>query len=131
MAVERPTDHSHLARWPGLLSLSLGVLLGPVMVLVNQEAIYAANMNQGSCPADTPLAMHLIPLVCLVVTLGAGGLAYREWDRVGRGIEDSQATVHGRSRFLGLLGMWISALSALLILTQWLAIFVFNPCLRG
>jgi hypothetical protein len=127
----QPAGTTHLARWPGLLSLSLGVLLGPVVVLVNQELIYALNMNQGSCPARTPLALHLVPLVCIVVTLGAGLLAHREWDRAGRGIEDSQATVDGRTRFLGLLGMWICALSVLLILAQWLAVFVFNPCLRG
>ena len=67
----------------------------------------------------------------VVNTLGAGFLAWRDWDRVGRGVEDEAATIDSRSRFLALGGMAISALSALLILAQWLAIFVFGACMRA
>jgi hypothetical protein len=124
-----PTEAARFLRWPGLLRLTLGVTLAPVAVLVNEELIYVTNM--WACGTGKQLAMHVVPLVCLAVTLGAGLLAWRDWGRVGRGVEDEAATVDSRSRFLALTGMAVSALSALLILAQWLAIFVFAACMRA
>ena len=131
MAARRsaPNDSTRFVRWPGLLSLSLGVLLGPVAALVNEEMIYLTNM--WACGTGSQLAMHIVPLVCFIVAVGAGLLAYNDWDHVGRGIEDEAATVDSRTRFLALSGMAISAISALLILAQWLAIFLFGACMRS
>lgn len=127
--VVEPNERARLTRWPGLLSLTLGIVVGPIAVLVNEELIYVTNM--WACGTGNQLAMHVVPIICLVVTLGAGFLAWRDWDRVGRGVEDEAATIDSRSRFLALGGMAISALSALLILAQWLAIFVFGACMRA
>ena len=127
--VIEPNERARLTRWPGLLGLTLGIVTGPIAVLVNEELIYVTNM--WACGAGKQLAMHVVPIICLVVTLGAGLLAWRDWDRVGRGVEDEAATVDARSRFLALGGMAISALSALIILAQWLAIFVFGACMRA
>jgi len=124
-----PNESGRFGRWPGLLSLSLGVLLGPIAALVNQELIYVTNM--WACGTGSQRAMHIVPLVCLVVAVGAGLLARADWARLGRGAEDEAATIDSRSRFLAPGGMAVSALSALLILAQWLAIFVFGPCMRG
>ena len=127
--VVEPNERVRLTRRPGLLSLTLGIVVGPIAVLVNEELIYLTNM--WACGTGKQLAMHVVPIICLVVTLGAALLAWRDWDRVGRGVEDEAATVDSRSRFLALGGMAISALSALLILAQWLAIFVFGACMRA
>jgi hypothetical protein len=124
-----PNERARLTRWPGLLSLTLGIVAGPIAVLVNEELIYVTNM--WACGTGKQLAMHVVPIICLLVTLGAALLAWRDWDRVGRGIEDEAATIDSRSRFLALGGMAVSALSALLILAQWLAIFVFGACMRA
>ena len=127
--VVEPNERARLTRWPGLLSLTLGVVIGPIAVLVNEELIYVTNM--WACGTGKQMAMHVVPIICLTLALGAGLLAWRDWDRVGRGVEDEAATVDSRSRFLALAGMAISALSALLILAQWLAIFVFGACMRS
>ena len=127
--VVEPNERVRLTRRPGLLSLTLGIVVGPIAVLVNEELIYLTNM--WACGTGKQVAMHVVPIICLVVTLGAALLAWRDWDRVGRGVEDEAATVDSRSRFLALGGMAISALSALLILAQWLAIFVFGACMRA
>jgi hypothetical protein len=124
-----PNERPRLARWPGLLTLTLGVVAGPIAVLVNEELIYVTNM--WACGTGRQLAMHVVPLICVLVALGAGGLAWADWVRTGRGIEDEAATIDARSRFLALTGMAVSALSALLILAQWLAIFVFGACMRA
>jgi hypothetical protein len=100
-----------------------------VAALANQELIYVA--NAWACGKSAPLALHVVAFVCLLVTLGAGLLARADWARVGRGTEDEAGTVDSRTRFLALCGMAASAISALVILAQWLAIVVFGPCARA
>ena len=128
---ENPADHGIQAftRWPGLLSLSLGVLLGPVIALTNQELIYAA--DTWTCGHGYRGTMHLIPLLCLAVTIGAAVTAYRDWRATGGGVEEERATIESRTRFLAMLGIGISIFSSLLIIAQWAAIFTFTSCMRA
>ena len=116
-------------RWPGLLSLSLGVLLGPIVALANQQLIYAANM--WACGHNAWATMHIIPLLCLIVAVGAGLTAYRDWNATGRCVHDEDATIEQRTRFVALLGMALSTFSAAVIIAQWLAIIFFGPCMRA
>ncbi|MDB4877209.1 MAG: hypothetical protein JWM41_3655 [Gemmatimonadetes bacterium] len=128
-ALRSGEESAQFTRWPGLLSLSLAIVLGPVVALVNQQAIYAADM--WVCGRGFRAALHIVPALCLIVVAGAAVGAYRNWQAVGRGVEDEQATIATRTRFLALLGMSISVFSSLVILAQWLAIFVFAPCQRA
>lgn len=123
------TERARSSRWPGTLTLTLGIVLGPIATLVNEELIYVTNM--WACGTGKQLAMHVVPILCLAVALGAGALAWMDWGRVGRGVEDESATIDARSRFLAICGMAVSAMSALIILAQWLAIFVFGACMRA
>ena len=116
-------------RWPGLLSLSLGVLLGPVIALTNQELIYSANM--WTCGHGYRATLHLIPLLCLIVTIGTGIAAFRDWRATGGGVEDEEATIASRTRFLAIAGMGISVFSSLVVIAQWAALGVFAPCMRA
>ena len=112
-------------RWPRLLRLSLGVLLGPVIALVNQQTIYSTNM--WACGHGA----HGVPAVGLLVSLGAAMLAYSDWSAVGRGTQDETGGVEARTRFVALLGISASLLSLLVIAAQWAAIFAFEPCMRA
>lgn len=134
MATIHPEDidtarSARFARWPGLLSLSAGVLVGPVVALLNEGLIYVSNM--WACGAGTRVALHVVPALCFAAAVAAGLLARADWMRVGRGMQAEDGTVSARSRFLALAGMALSGISALVILAQWLAIFVFGPCLRA
>jgi hypothetical protein len=111
------------------MSLVIGWIGGPIAALANQQLTYVANM--WACGHGRHGVLHIIPAVCLVVAIAVGVLAHRDWVTVGRGVEDEEATIATRSRFVSLLGMGISALSVLVILAQWLAIFVFDPCMRA
>jgi hypothetical protein len=126
-----PADQglASFARWPGLLSVSLGVLLGPVIALVNEELIYAANM--WTCGHGYRGAMHLVPLLSLTVTIGAAITAFRDWRATGGGVEEEEATVASRTRFLAIMGMGISVFSSLVVIAEWTAIVVFDPCMRA
>ncbi len=112
-----------------MLSLSLGLLLGPVAALVNEGMVYATNM--WVCGAGSPVNMHAVTVVCLAIAIGGGLLARADWARVGRGTDDEAATIDSRSRFVALAGMAASALSVLFIVMQWLAVFVFAACVRS
>ena len=116
-------------RWPGLLRLTLGWLVAPIVALANQQLTYTANI--WACGQGFHAVIHIVPLLCLIVALGAGLTSYQDWIAVGRGVEDEAATVESRSRFIALLGLAFAAFSALVILTQWLAVFVFDPCMRA
>jgi len=128
MSVHESSD-AQFARWPGLLSLSLGVLLGPIAALVTQSIIYAA--TSWTCGRDIGSTMHIIPALSFVVATGAGVAAYLNWRAVGKGVEDEHGAVATRTRFLALMGIAISAFSALLIIAMWASIFVFAPCMRA
>jgi hypothetical protein len=116
-------------RWPGLLSLTLGLLLGPIAALLNQELMYSVNM--WACGHQMPVLVHLVPALCLIVAVGAGLMARRDWRAVGAGVEDEEAAVEARTRFVALMGMAISAFSSLVIVAMWAAAFVFGPCMRA
>lgn len=126
---DMPDEYSRFARWPGMLSLSLGLLLGPIAALVNEGMVYATNMWK--CGSGTPLSMHAVAMICLLIAIGAGLLARADWARVGRGTENEAATIDSRTRFMALTGMAASSLSALLIAMQWLAVFAFGACVRS
>jgi len=112
-----------------MLSLSLGLVAGPLAALANQELIYMVNM--WSCGHREWGVMHLVPVLCLIVVVASAVAALFNWRAVGRGFEDELGAVEARSRFIALLDIAISALSAIVILAQWLAIFVFEPCMRA
>lgn len=131
IVAENPADRGPRAhtRWPGLLILVLGWTLGPLVALWNQELIYQADM--WACSRQERWPIHLVPLLCLVVTIGMGLTAYRGWKAIGAGIEDEANDVVARARFLAIGGAIISAFCALVIIAQWAAVVVFAPCMRA
>ena len=128
---ENPADHGidAFSHWPGLLSLALGWVLGPIVALANQQLIYAADM--WACGRNQPVLMHIVAVLCLAVAIGTGTTAHGDWKAAGGGVEEEEATVATRTRFAAIAGMGISAFSALVILAQWAAVFVFDPCMRA
>jgi hypothetical protein len=112
-----------------MLSLTLGVVLGPLAALANQQVIYIVNM--WACGHRERVVMHVVPILFLVVVAATGVAAHRNWRALGRGFEDELGSIEARSRFIAWLGIAISAFSGIVILAQWLAIFVFDPCMRA
>jgi hypothetical protein len=109
--------------------LTLGLLLGPALALANQQWIYAS--DTWACGHQVHSVLHLIPIVALLIDAAAGAGAFGEWRSAGRGVEDEHGGTEARTRFLALLGITISILSALVIIAQWAAIFTFDSCMRA
>jgi hypothetical protein len=110
-------------------SEAFAVVLGPVVALLNQQLIYMANM--WTCGRNMQHAAHLIPALCLAVTIGASINSYRRWRAVGGGVEDEHAAEETRVRFLSVTGLALGVFSSLVIVAQWAAIFAFDPCMRA
>ena len=112
----------------GPLTLWACVLAGPLAALTQLQANYALVL--WACGSGQTWALHLVSLLALVVAAGAGLLAWRNWRRAGALWEDDGAGVLPRSRFMSVVGMLVSAHSALVVVAQWIAVFVYSTCER-
>ena len=111
---------------PGVLWA--GVLAGPLAALAQLQANYALVL--WVCGSGQRWVLHAVSLLALVVTAGAGLLSWRNWRKAGAGWEDEGAGPVPRSRFMSAVGMLVSAHSALVVIAQWVAVFVYGACQR-
>ena len=109
-------------------ALWAGILAGPMAALVQLQANYALVL--WVCGTGSAWALHAVSLAALLVASGAGLLAWRNWQRAGADWDDEGAGVLPRSRFMSAVGMFVSAHSALVIVAQWVAVFVYSACQR-
>lgn len=114
------------ARWPGLLRLSLGFLVGFAAVLWDQAVAFMA--TPWACSVSGRWTVHLAHLLFLVIAVVVGAIAWQDWRAAGSSLRDDEATVVGRSRFLSLAGMAASVYSALVIIAMWIAVLFLGPC---
>jgi hypothetical protein len=104
------------------------VVWGPVVALINQGAIYIVTM--WACGHDARASIHVVPLVCLVVAATGTLVSLRFLrQRTEIGIGESDAG-HSSSGLLALAGVVIGAFSIAVIVAQWGAIHVFDPCMK-
>jgi hypothetical protein len=113
---------------PRVAELWLGILLGPVAALSQLEANYA--LVGWACAYGRSWPLHLVALAALVIALLAGFLAYRNLRRLGARWQEDGQGVFPRSRFMAALGVLISLLMLLVIIAQWIPVFIYGPCQR-
>jgi hypothetical protein len=103
--------------------LALGVVLGPIIALLNQQAIYSG--ATWACGHAARGTLHLIPALCLfsvaILALDSSSL----WRRAG------ERAFPRRTQFLALVAVSMSVFSAIVILAQWAGIFTFGACMKA
>jgi hypothetical protein len=109
-------------------ALWAGVLAGPLATLTQLQVNYALVL--WACGAGREWALHLVSLLALLVTAAGGLLSWRNLRRAGGGWEEEGAGVLPRSRFMAVVGVLISVLISLVVIAQWIPIFVYGPCER-
>jgi len=109
-------------------ALWCGILLGPIAALSQLEANYALVL--WACGAGRDWPLHLVSIVAILVTLFAGLLAHRVWKRVGSRWEDEGPGAVPRARFMAAIGMLISVVMLLVIVAQWIPVFIYGSCQR-
>lgn len=122
---EREKDAEHQVG--NLLALWFGLLGAPTAWVLGLSAEYA--LVEVACTKRTMLPLHLASTVTLLLALGAGWLAYTQWDRLGRGWAGEAGDSATRSRFMAVVGVMISALFVLAIVAQWLGTAFLHPCM--
>lgn len=113
-------------RWPGLLAMTFGLVGPPLALLFNEETAYA--LVPWACNRGASWVLHLVPLGYALVIALAGFIAWRDWRETGGGHDDDDATTLHRTRFIALMGLGSAALFGLILLGQWLAIAMIDPC---
>jgi hypothetical protein len=102
-------------------------LLGPVTVLLIQELSYILSEKAG-CAHGQMWTVHLSFALGLALTLLAGSLGWREWRRWGAQPSTPEGDPGGRSRFMSVVGMLVSTLSAVVVIAMWSATLFLHPC---
>jgi len=111
-----------------LLALWLGFLLPPAMALLN--VVFGFALSHIACETGSKLGVHIFVLVSLVIALIGGLLAWREWNASGEDTPGEIRGAFGSRRLLSFVGLLGFALSAFVILAQWLPVFILDPCMR-
>ena len=71
--------------------------------------------------------LQVIPMVGFLLILGAGGLAWRNWNRLAGQEGDPERRVE-RARFMALSGMVLGVGFGLLMIAQVIPTFAIHPC---
>jgi hypothetical protein len=107
----------------------LALVLGPTIALGTQSVMYS--MVTPACGAQMRLNIHLTAAVALLVVVVLAVVAYGQ-SSVARGEPGSPdhdgAEPPVPSRFFGDVATAVAALSALVILAMWFAVWVLSPC---
>jgi hypothetical protein len=103
----------------GTVSLWAGVIVAPLLWACQLELEYALVPWIGG--HGKHFLLYLVTVVFLVLTLICLWLCWKEWATVWKATEREHHVT--RAAFLSMLGMWSSALFALIILAQGIASF--------
>jgi hypothetical protein len=112
----------------GPWSLWVGVLVPPLAMLIQLQVNYS--LVYWACGTTHTWGLHLVSLLTLALTVACGLLALRNWRLAGGETDDEGAGVIPRSRFMALVGIMESALITLVLIAQWIPIFVYGACQR-
>ncbi len=110
-------------------ALWAGVLAGPLAWFVQFQVAYW--LAPGTCVGTGRLPLHLATLIGLLVALGGGGASWSSWRGTGHDLPsaDEEGPL-ARVRFLAAMGLMSGPLFAVVILAQWFAIVLLDPCPR-
>jgi hypothetical protein len=104
------------------------LVLGPVVALINQGSIYIVNM--WACGHHSRGSMHFVPFLCLLVAASGTLVSLRNWRRSGIGVGENESE-ESSTALITLAAFAIGAFSTAVIVAQWAAIVVFDPCMQS
>src|SRR4051812_42943577 len=107
-------------------ALWFGVLAGPVAWLLQLQASYALVL--WFCAKHESLPLHLATSTFLAIAIVGGLISLGQWRSESVDEANGPEPIFDRPRFMALLGMMTSSLFALIIIAQWIPVFVLNPC---
>ena len=109
-----------------LPALWLGMVGGPIVWLLYLQVSYI--LAPRACRAGDKTALAVVAVVALVATIAVTIVAWRAWRATEADYSAGEGTVLGRSRFMALSGLGISALIILLVIASFIPIVVYGAC---
>ena len=100
----------------------------PLVFLALQSLNYA--LEPFACENQQRLPMHVSAAVALLVALGGIALALRAWRSVGGRLPQDDPGPEERARFVALIALMLSSLSALAIAMLWVVQILMPACIR-
>lgn len=122
------TAHPHADPAYARRSRALGaaLFLPPTVLLANLEIAYA--LVPAACASRNAVGLHLVNVVSLGLAIAGGLVAWRSWKALGVGWPEEEGTPLARIRFIAGLAVLLSGICALVIVAQWIAVFLLDPC---
>src|SRR4051794_34436896 len=111
-----------------MVALWLGLLGGPVAWGAQLQVVYA--LAPWACEGGPPATLHLLTAACLCGSLGGGWVAWNNWKSAGGWPSATDAPPLGRARLMAALGLMTASLFSVVIVAQWLAVLMLDPCPR-
>ena len=110
------------------LGLWTGILGPPIGWLVHFQIVYS--LVPRVCKLHAHAIMHLITLVFLIILMACGLVAWKllPASTGGNGNNEPIETIPARPRFMAQVGIMSSALFTLVLIAQWIASFMLDPC---
>lgn len=72
--------------------------------------------------------LHVVWIIALLISATGWLSAFRTWNAAGRGAPPDEVTPAALYRFLGVFGMLFTGLVIVLIVAQWIPVFLVDPC---
>jgi hypothetical protein len=127
--VSRSAAIASFTRWPGLFRLTIDVLVGPLIALIEQAAIYAG--DTWACGHNLKWSLHIAGALSLIAVLLVTIDSWIIWRSIGGGVEDELGAEDTRTRFLALVGILVGSISTAVVVAEWFAVFMFGACMRA
>lgn len=116
----RPDDGTNI------LAQMLGVLLAPLAYLAGLQLAY--QLVTHDCHVRSSALGHVIHAATVLLCLAGVLIAWRVLHSTSRATPEDDAGPAARTRFLGLVGIAMSALFTWIAAAQWMAVFFLSPC---
>ena len=120
---DKPVEHdpgpAPRAQW-------IGFFLAPAVFFVHLQLTYV--LVPWACVRNGEPWIHLLGAASVVLAAAGAFVAWRTWQRGGRGDPGESGGAMPRTRLLGVLGLGQSLMFALLLLGQWMTAFFLSPC---
>ena len=124
---EGVVGYSHYPERGAVAQVS-AILAGPVLYLCAHAAKYAS--VYAACKAGSALRLHLLAVLFLLGVVAVAVVCHRAWRSASRDDPAFRmaAGTPERRRTVILIGLMLSALSALGVVLLWAPVFALDPC---
>jgi hypothetical protein len=109
-----------------LFSQWIGVLGGPIVWLIFLQVNYM--LAPSACLSQNKTMLGIVTIIALFGTIGSASAAWRAWHQAGATSHTEEGGSIGRSRFMALSGIGLSALFALVVLASAIPIIFLGAC---